>query len=197
MYRAGDPIVDITEITKIEYDLEAISILHSSPMELYRQVVSNDTDQSQSSTISGSESVTETSGWSDSLAVNVGANTTFKTGIPFIAEGKVTVSVEVTNTYTWNGSTSKTKTWGFNTPASVPAHKTIVCLVSVTTSTISVPYTLTGTAVLKSGAKLPITVQGTYIGTNSHDLVVSFKDTTTGKITTNARNITKVTSKYK
>jgi hypothetical protein len=196
VYRAGDPLVDITDITKIEYDLEAMSTLHFGPAELYRQVVTNNTDQPQTSSISGSESVTETSGWSDALGIKVGASTSFKTGIPFIAEGKVTLSTEVSNTFTWNGSTSRTKTWGFNTPVSVPAHKTIVCLVSVTLSTISVPYTLTGTGVLKSGAKLPITVQGTYIGTNSHDLTVNFKDTTTGQLTTNAKNITKVTSKY-
>ena len=168
-----DPVVDI-EISSIDYDVNAAKILRSGPAELYRQSVHNNSTQSQTSTISGSESVSETSGWSDSLAVKVGASTSFKTGVPFIAEGKVTVSIDVTNTYTWNGSTTKTKTWGFNTPVSVPPHITIDAFVSVTLSTIAVPYTLSGTVVLKSGTRMPGKIRGIYTGTNSHDLTVTF-----------------------
>jgi hypothetical protein len=146
--------------------------------------VRNRTTQTQSSSISGSASVSETSGWSDSLAVKVGVSTSFKTGIPFVAEGKVTVSVDVTNTYTWNGSKTKTKTWGFNTPVSVPPHTSIVALVSATVSTIAVPYTLTGIFVLKSRVRIPGTIKGIYMGTNSHDLTVTFiqQDAATSEI---------------
>ncbi len=171
--QAIDPVVDV-EISRIDYDVNAATILRSGPAELYRQTVVNGSGQAQSSTISGSETVSETSGWSDSLAVKVGVSTGFKTGIPFVAEGKVTVSLEVTNTYTWNGSTTTSKTWGFNTPVSVPPHSSIVAFVSATLSTIAVPYTLSGTFILKSGARVPGKVQGTYTGTNSHDLTVTF-----------------------
>jgi len=168
-----DPIVD-AEISSIDYDLASAKTLYSAPAELYRQTVHNDTTQLQTSAISGSASVAETSGWSDSLAVKVGVSTSFKTGIPFVAEGKITVSVEVTNTYTWNGSTTATKTWGFNTPVNVPPHTTIVALVTTTLSTISVPYTLKGTFILKSGVRITGSIKGIYTGTNSHDLNVTF-----------------------
>jgi hypothetical protein len=168
-----DPVIDF-EISNIEYDTAAATTLQSGPAELYRQTVSNNTSQAQTSSISGSASVTETSGWSDSLAVKLGVKTTIEVGIPFIADGKVELSLEVTNTYTWNGSISKTKTWGFNTPVSVPPHITIVGLVSATLSTISVPYTLRGTFIHQSGVRLQGSITGTYVGTNSHDLTVTF-----------------------
>jgi Clostridium epsilon toxin ETX/Bacillus mosquitocidal toxin MTX2 len=173
---ATDPInaaVDV-EITSIVYDLANAKTLHNGSSDLYRQTVRNDSGVQQSSSISGTASVAETSGWSDALAVKVGVKTTFTTGIPFVFEGKVEVSAEVSNTYTWNGSETKTKTWGFNTPVNVPAHTIVVGLVSATLSTIAVPYTLTGTFTLKSGQKVPGQVKGIYTGSNSHDLTITF-----------------------
>ncbi|RYZ81325.1 MAG: hypothetical protein EOO68_36015 [Moraxellaceae bacterium] len=170
---AIDPVVDI-EISTINYDLAAAKIIRTTPAELYRQTVVNQTSQPQTSSISGSQSISETSGWSDSLAVKVGVSTSFKTGIPFVAEGKITVSVEVTNTYTWNGSTTQTKTWSFNTPVTVPANTTYVALIAATISTISVPYVMTGTLILKSGARVPGIINGIYTGSNSHDLTVTY-----------------------
>lgn len=171
---AIDPVKDVAEITSIVYDVASAKVLQTSPEELYRQTVHNNTDVSQSSSISGSRSIAETSGWSDSLAVKVGAKTTFKTGIPYVAEGKIEVSVELTNTYTWNGSETETKTWNFSTPVTVPPHSAIVALVAATLSTIAVPYTLSGTLILQSGAQLPGHVSGIYTGSNSHDMTVTF-----------------------
>jgi hypothetical protein len=185
---ATDPIADV-EIASIVYDLAHATIIQSGPVELYRQTVRNQTAQPQSSTISGSESVTETSGWSDSLAVKVGVSTTFETEIPFVAAAKVTVSVDVTNTYTWNGSTAKAKVWGFNTPVSVPPRTTMVCLVAATMSTIAVPFTLTGIFILKSGTRVPGVAKGIYTGSNSHDLTVTFVEQNSA--TTQLRSMTR------
>jgi len=169
-----DPVVDCEMISSIDYDINAAKILQSGPAELYRQIVKNETMLTQTSTINGSASVSETSGWSDTVAIMVGVSTTFTTEIPFVAEGEVTVSAEVTNTYEWNGSTTRTKTWGFDTPVSVPPQTTMVGLVSATISTITVPYTLKGTLVLKSGTRMTGQIRGIYIGANSYDLTVTF-----------------------
>jgi hypothetical protein len=169
---AIDPVRNV-EISKIEHNLPAAKTLHAEPAALYRQTVRNDSPILQESTISGASSVTETSGWSDSLGIKLGEKSTFTEGIPLVAEGEIEVAVEVTNTFTWNGSTAKAKTWGFSTPVSVPAMTTIVGLVSATLSTIAVPYTLTGTFVVTSGARIPGSVDGTYTGSNSNDLTVS------------------------
>jgi hypothetical protein len=162
------------QISKIDYDVAHAEVLQSGPAELYRQTVTNRTTSAQTSTVSGSETVTETSGWSDSLGFKVGVKTSFETGIPFVAEGKVEVSAEVSNTYTWNGSQSTAKTWAFSTPVTVPPGGVSSVIITATMSTIAVPYTATGTAVFKSGAKVAGQITGLYTGTNSHDLTVTF-----------------------
>jgi hypothetical protein len=187
-----DPVVDCVDITAIEYHVDKAKVLSNGAAELYRTVVTNNSDQAQSSAMTGSESVSETKGWSDSLGVKVAAKTNFKCGVPLLAEGKVEVSVEVSNTYTWNGSTTTTKTWGFNVPVVVPPRQTIVGLISVKVSTITVPYTMHGTVVLKSGTKLPGQWAGVYTGNNSHDLAVTFvkQDPATNAITNESHSIT-------
>ncbi|MHC5053441.1 MAG: ETX/MTX2 family pore-forming toxin [Planctomycetota bacterium] len=169
----ADPIVDV-EIVCIDYDLDKARILGSGPVELYRQQVRNNSSVPQTSSIKGSQSVEETSGWSDSRGFKIGVKTEFKTGIPFIAEGKVEVSAEVSNTYTWNESTKRSQAWSFDTPVTVPPHAVIVALVSVKVSTLSVPYTLKGTFVHKSGARVDGSISGIYTGSNSHDLQVTY-----------------------
>jgi hypothetical protein len=188
--QATDPVVDV-EISSITYDFTNVVRVHDGISTLYRQAVTNQTAQPQTSFITGSEAVTETSGWASSFAVKAGASTTFKGGVPLVGEASVTLSVDLTYTYTWNGSVSRARTWGFNTPVTVPPHSAANCLVAVGTSTISVPYTLTGTFILKSGARIPGSLRGTYTGTNSHDLEVTFiaQNAVTFEIETMTRRI--------
>jgi hypothetical protein len=170
-----DPVKTVDPITSITYDVDAAQIVGSpTSRELYRQTVANQSDVTQTTSIQSSTSVSETSGWSDTLGVKIGVSTSFQAGIPFIADGKITVSTEVTNSYTWNGSTTTTRVWSFNAPVTVPPHDTITALVTVQISTLVVPYTLEGIVELTSGVKLPGTIHGVYTGTNSHDMTVTF-----------------------
>jgi hypothetical protein len=168
-----DPISDF-KIQQISYDVTAAQILKSGPAELYRQTVRNSSTVDQTSTIEGSESVEQMSGWSDSLGITVGVATSFACGVPLVAEGKVDVSIEANNTYTWSGSETRNKTWSWSVPINVPPGSTSSVIVSTTMSTIAVPYTLTGTYVFQSGTRVPGTMRGLYTGTNSHDLTVTY-----------------------
>ncbi|MGV1009813.1 MAG: ETX/MTX2 family pore-forming toxin [Dermatophilaceae bacterium] len=174
-----DPVADF-KIRQIEYDVAAAQILKSGPAELYRQTVRNSTQTEQTPTIEGSESLEQTSSWSDSLGITVGVSTSFACGVPLVAEGKVDVSVEANNTYTWSGSETKSKTWSWSAPLTVPPSATASVIVSTTLSTIAVPYTLSGTFVFKSGTQMPGKVHGLYTGSNSHDLTVTYATLTPG-----------------
>jgi hypothetical protein len=176
--QATDPVTDVTAITNVVYDLANAKVLSSAPEDLYSLKVPNSTSVQQTQTISQTVGVTETEGWSDTLGIKVGVKTNFKVGVPFIAEGKVEVSAEVSNTYTWNGSTTTTKTWAFNVNLVVPAKTTIQVLISSTISVITVPYALTGTVVYKSGATCVLTMPGVYKGSSSHDLTVTYNTPT-------------------
>lgn len=168
-----DSIVDF-EISHLEYLVDKAIIASSGKMALYRQIVSNQSDTEQVSTISGSETVSESSGWSDSLGIKAGVKTEFKTGIPLFAQGSIEVSAELSNTYEWNGSTTTTKTWGFDTALKVPPYETASVIVSVSVATIIVPYQMHGTFVHKSGKRDQGVINGIYTGTNSNDLQISY-----------------------
>jgi hypothetical protein len=55
----------------------------------------------------------------------------------------------------------------------VPAKSNVVAKVAVTDTTISVPYTLCGAYVYRSGASLAGAISGTFSGIAGHDLEVS------------------------
>lgn len=183
-----DPISDF-QISHIDYDVANAQILESGPAELTSETVTNQTTVSQTSTVAGSETVTETSGWSNSLAISVGVKSTFECSIPFVGGAKIEVSAQVTDTYTWNGSNSRSKTWSWSTPVTVPPGGVTTAIIAATVSTIAVPYTLSGTAVFKSGVKMPAQLKGVYTGTNSHNVTVKFVSLgpSTGELTVSTK----------
>lgn len=170
---ATDPVVGYTTITSVVYDLPTALVTNSPPTALLTVPLVNSTPQTQPYTVNRSISVTQTSGWSDALGLEIGAKTNFKVQYPFIAEGKVEVSASITNTFTWNSSTATTESWDVTAgPVEVPSGQTIIATISATSSSISVPYTLTGTLTLQSGAQVPGQIRGTYNGVNCWNCTV-------------------------
>ncbi len=170
---AVDPVASIDAIERIDYDLAAALVVESSPSDLYRETVSNHNDQVQTSVISGSVTVTDTSGWSDELGAGALAAGSFKAAVPVASSGKVVLSSDAGHDYLRNGAASIAKTWGFNAPAAVPPNSAMMCLVSAIRSAIIVPYTLHGAFTLASGRQVSGSIEGTYSGANCHDLSVT------------------------
>jgi len=170
--RATDPVVDY-DISKIEYDIANAKILSAMNFSMATQDLENDTDDKQTSTISGSQATAVMSGWSDALAIKVGAKTNIKSGIPFIADAKVEVSFELSNTYTWNGSDTTTLTFTWSAPVTVGPHQKGHVLVQATKSTVEVPYSMSGDVVYKSGKRVAMRVSGVYRGENSHSVKIT------------------------
>jgi Clostridium epsilon toxin ETX/Bacillus mosquitocidal toxin MTX2 len=106
----------------IEYHIDKAKILSQGEISLYSQRVKNDGPVDQTSEISGSETVTEEFGYSNSLGVTVGVSTEFTCGFPYLAEEKIEISVETSYEHEWSGSNSRSKTWSFSTPMNVPPH---------------------------------------------------------------------------
>jgi hypothetical protein len=173
----ADPVVDF-EITNIGYHVAAAKTLETQSVSIYGQVLENTTTVSQSSTLTGSESVAETSAWSDKLGIKVGVKTSFKAGIPFIVEGKIEVSAEINYEYTWSGSTTRSRIWSFSTPAICPPKSMVLAKIMVTNSKIEIPYTLDGKFVLRSGVKVPGSTEGTYTGTSTYNLQLVYMEPT-------------------
>jgi hypothetical protein len=170
-----DPIVSYTEIDSIVYDFANATITNSAPVAIDSLTVPNNSDEIQTSSIGKTEKTEETSGWSDSLAISVGVKTTFSTGIPVIVGGEVELSMDVTNTFERNGSVTETKELTWSSPVTVPPHSKIQVIISGTKSTINVPYTLTGTFQLQSGASAAGKTQGIYTGEDCHDVTTTYQ----------------------
>lgn len=168
-----DPVVDM-EPDGITYDLAQAQIVGESTPDIYVQHVTNDTAQQQTSSIGGGASVTETSGWSSTLGIKAGVKTSLSVGVPVVADGKVEVSAEASYSYTWSGSESRTRSWTFNAPVVVPPHSSGTVVAKVALTSVRVPFVVTGVFVTASGKRIHGQATGTYVGTSSHDLTVSY-----------------------
>lgn len=169
----ADPIARIDSVSAIDYHFASATLVQARPADLYRETVSNGNEQVQTSMISGSVTVSDTTGWSDELAAGVPAPAAFKGRVPVVSGGKIVLSADASHGYLRNGAATTARTWGFNAPAAVPPTSSMMCLVSAMRSTIVVPYTLSGTFTLRSGRQVTGSLRGSYTGTNCHDLTVT------------------------
>jgi Clostridium epsilon toxin ETX/Bacillus mosquitocidal toxin MTX2 len=164
-----DPVVEY-DLSKITYDLNAVQILGSEPVTCLTLDAENNSDNEQTPTIGGNYSLSRTSGWSNALAVKVGIKVTGEAGVPLLAEGKVELSTEVQNTYTWNGSKTESVGYTFSAPLKLGPHERGKVVVTATSTRINVPYSGTGELHFKSGARCSRRIEGMYEGANGHSV---------------------------
>lgn len=169
---ASDPVSAIDAIDAIDYDLGAAQVVQARPSDLYRETVSNAGDRIQTSLISGSVTVSDTTAWADALDPAAVAPDGFCLQVPVVHAGKIVLSNGSGHTYIRNGAATTAKTWGFSAPAAVPPRSSLTCLVQATRSTLRVPYRLSGTFTLASGRQVAGSIGGIYTGANCHDLCV-------------------------
>jgi hypothetical protein len=74
----------------------------------------------------GTESTTSSFKWSVTAGLKLGAKTSFKVGAPFIAEGKVEASIELSLAATVEQTTTETQSWSYSVNVPVPPHSTVV-----------------------------------------------------------------------
>lgn len=168
-----DPVARIDAVERIEYHLADAVVVAARPSDLYRETISNHNDQIQTSMVSGSVVVSDTTCWSDELAADAPAPDEFTGPVPVVSSGKVVLSSDCNHYYLRNGAATSAKTWGFNAPAAVPPKSPMMCQVSAIRSSIVVPYTLHGVFTLASGRQVSGSTEGTYSGSNCHDLSVT------------------------
>jgi hypothetical protein len=91
--------------------------------------------------------------------------------IPIV--GELGIEVTDTSTFVQNGSTEKTRKWAWEQPVVVPPRSKVITTITITRSTLTVPYTLSGSYVYNSGSKVAGKLTGgTYHGVNDHKLIV-------------------------
>ncbi|WP_204035011.1 ETX/MTX2 family pore-forming toxin [Micromonospora qiuiae] len=172
--RQMDEIVEFMAYN-VSYDLARAQLVGTTLQQLDKVTNKNDTTVTQTTEISGTKTVTDTEGWSDTTGVRVSVSTSIRAGVPIFADGKVTVSAEGSFSWTQNGSTSRSRTVSWRQPVVVPARSIVEATVTVTHATIRVPYSLSGEFIYRSGARLWGTVGGSFAGGNSENVQVNLK----------------------
>jgi len=161
---------DITELTNLTFETVDVVMSERLPEMLASLVVSNKTDVHQTSSVQLSGSVSTSNSFTQTYGVKIGVSTSFKTGVPYIAEGKVKVSTEFSATFAIGKTETSTKTVTLTANPAVPAQSSVRASLVYTKADISVPWTATahfaGTTVTKQ-------VKGLWGGVTTYDLRVN------------------------
>jgi hypothetical protein len=160
--------------SSITYDLPHGVITSSTQPVIYSQELNNQTVTQQQSSVTGQQTVSETSGWSAQLATQLSTKVSGGFQIPLVAAGTFELATQMTTTFQVNGSTTRSRVWTFTVPVVVPAHQICRVSIAVNESTLTVPYTANGIYTLNTGQSFPGTMSGVYKGSNSYDMIATF-----------------------
>jgi hypothetical protein len=136
--------------------------------------VPNETIIEQTSTQILSREVTNTASWSNTTGVTVGAKTTLITGIPFIAQGEIEISVEGSYEYAWGEALATTHRFDVNVEVTAPPMTMVHAELMVQKSTLTVPFEAKANVTRANGTKEQTQVSGTFTGVNSHSARVEY-----------------------
>ena len=159
----------------MEFDIPAGSMA-STPYSLVNLSQRNDSSADQQASWRARRTVTTTKTyqwhWKNTTAVSV--DTTFSTGVPFITDGEIKMSVSNSFSVGENKGSSNTQSdeWSFDLPAKVMAKTLLRVQVNMQEGKIDVPFTAT----LKKGNRTWKEI-GTFIGTQSFNLQVDYTET--------------------
>jgi hypothetical protein len=168
-----DPVSSVS-LGDITYDLPNGNINPPEQLEVFNQEVPNSSTVEQQTSLGSSEALTQTSGWSDSLQAGIKVTAEGQVGIPFVANGKLQVSINVKNTYVWNGSTTTSTEWNWQANVVTPPQTTVTVSVLITQTTIVVPYQQAVSILYQSGATYTGFISGSYTGKSMDDATISY-----------------------
>lgn len=162
----SDPLVEYI-IDACDYDTDHIKRGKVNDKGAVEQELSNNSGEKQSMTMSKTVTTTVTSGWSNTLGLKTTLTAKVQAGVPLVSSAEVSVSAEVSNAYTWSGSSSSSMAITISIPIVVPPHKKYRGVAFLQEVEFEIPYTMRGQFHFKSGKKVSRTIKGTYKGANS------------------------------
>ena len=176
----SDPVVEFV-VETIDYDTPHAKINTDTPHGTLVQELVNNGDIEQQMQMTRSTSATVTSSWSNSTGFKATISGSVTAMVPDVASATVTVSAEVSNTFTLGGSKSTTHTIGFDFMLKVPAKKTYRGSADINEAQFEVPYTVVGDLHFKSGRVVKRhTLSGIYQGKCGYLGIYRVDDVTTG-----------------
>ncbi len=167
------PVTDI-EIYDLQYNLTGVTPTVLWPIALDTMTLSNNTSESQTASVTRSYSVTNSSNWSITGGLKVGARTKISTGIPLVVEGEVELSAEISFSFTYGRTYSSTQVFEYTAEVAVPANSQITAEVTATLGNLAVGYDGSMLICYADGVTNTISLNGTYSGLTSYAVVVTY-----------------------
>ncbi|KAI8004107.1 hypothetical protein LOK49_LG08G01481 [Camellia lanceoleosa] len=113
---------------------------------------------------------TKSSTWNASVSLKLGVKTTIETGIPFVANGKVQISAELTGAYMWGETESSTNLVETVYKVSVPPMTRVKESLIATRGSCDVPFSYTQRDTLSNGKQISYRKDdGLYTGINCYN----------------------------
>jgi hypothetical protein len=174
-FNKWDP-VNLVNVTDINYPPFTPDMISSSePLALLAETITNSSTLEQTLSFTGTQSTTNSSMWQNSTTLSAKVTMSAECKVPAVsATGKIEASLEVSDTLTFNQTTTKSVSYTWNEGVNAPAESEIKATALVTQAQITVPFTITATLEYDSGATYTGEFNGTYQGANSYDLTFNY-----------------------
>ncbi|EPS39108.1 hypothetical protein H072_7105 [Dactylellina haptotyla CBS 200.50] len=161
------------ELDEITYDVNIAKFLEVKPVAISTKMATNNTPETQVTTITFSESVEEERSFTSELGTKLGTSATASVGIPLVGEGKVTVSAEISTTIAWGSTDRVTKSWSDSVQVTTSPGKKYKVYASARQSKFTVPFVATWKS--KSAGQVMKT-KGTYEGVSVYDFDTTYSE---------------------
>ncbi|XP_074272260.1 uncharacterized protein LOC141596117 [Silene latifolia] len=154
----------------LDFDLDNSRIYNLTPISSATYTYQNPTAEVQEATMEFQISTTKTSTWNNNISVGGGVETSFTTGIPLIAEGKITVSAEASYSHEFGGSIEETQQVVDTYTVKVPPFTIVTGRGMATKGTCDVPFTYSQVDHLTDGTTIRRTLaDGVFTGVNAYN----------------------------
>lgn len=158
-----------TAVCSLKYRLNHNKLLQTNPDMLKFEVYDNSKSSVPlESSFQVTKEVTETSRFEYSASLQIGFEVSVSVGIPMIAEGKITLSASLTQSFSKSHEKKMTKRYTQTSPVHVPPKHKIIKEAKVTRANLMVPFTAT---VMNALGNLK-TINGKWYGVTTFDLQI-------------------------
>ncbi|KAG6428952.1 hypothetical protein SASPL_106991 [Salvia splendens] len=133
-------LVSSRKIYNVRYRMDNARVFGEMPYLAGTTVVTNSSDREAAMAVQITYQDEKSYTFSRSMSLTAGVETSFSAGVPFIVEGKITVSFEISNTLQWDTTTTTTTSVTASGSVPVPGRTTAIIEYVGTKGTCDIPY---------------------------------------------------------
>ncbi|CAL1352859.1 unnamed protein product [Linum trigynum] len=164
-------------IYDVEYRIMDARIYDQYVLVMTHGVASNGGSEPSTHTMHLSYEEKKSSTWDSNVSLKLGVTTKMETGVPFIAEGKIEVSMEMSGSYTWGETKESSTTVGNDHVVIVPPGTTVRVNQLATRGSCDIPYSYTQRDTLVDGRQVSRRMDdGVYTGVSCYNFKIEIKE---------------------